>query len=157
MLAVACGARGANASSITRESRDALEKFSRIKQERGEYKTKEEEDALHSKSCKWSLFEVKSKDNKWRPAVVNASVEDILCVCVCIYAVGEYMFTEWRLWNRVWIFKRKSPWLVFFPFCFFSTTRIFAFFQNNPPTVNVVCSCFCWGCFLLEEGGCIQS
>ena len=48
-------------------SRDALEKFSRIKQERGEYKTKEEEeeeDALHSKSCKWSLFEVKSKDNK---------------------------------------------------------------------------------------------
>jgi hypothetical protein len=32
MLAVACGARGANASSITRESRDALEKFSRIKQ-----------------------------------------------------------------------------------------------------------------------------
>ena len=29
MLAVACGARGANASSITRESRDALEKFSR--------------------------------------------------------------------------------------------------------------------------------
>ena len=65
MLAVACGARGANASSITRESRDALEKFSkRIKQERGEYKTKEEEDALHSKSCKWSLFAVKSNSNK---------------------------------------------------------------------------------------------
>ena len=64
MLAVACGARGANASSITRESRDALEKFSGIKKERREYKTKEEEDALHSKSCKWSLFAVKSKDNK---------------------------------------------------------------------------------------------
>lgn len=65
MLAVACGARGANASSITREARDALEKFSRgIKKERREYKTKEEEDALHSKSCKWSLFAVKSKDNK---------------------------------------------------------------------------------------------
>tara|TARA_B110000483_G_scaffold241816_1_gene325820 strand:+ start:1383 stop:1595 length:213 start_codon:yes stop_codon:yes gene_type:complete len=47
-------------------SRDALEKFSRIKKERREYKTKEEEeeDALHSKSCKWSLFAVKSKDNK---------------------------------------------------------------------------------------------
>ena len=45
--------------------RDALEKFSRrIKKERREYKTKEEEDALHSKSCKWSLFAVKSKDNK---------------------------------------------------------------------------------------------
>ena len=48
-------------------SRDALEKFSRIKKETKEYKTKEEEeeeDALHSKSCKWSLFAVKSKDNK---------------------------------------------------------------------------------------------
>lgn len=65
MLAVACGARGANASSITRESReDALEKFSRIKKERREYKTKEEEDALHSKSCKWSLFVVNSNSNK---------------------------------------------------------------------------------------------
>ena len=80
------------------------------------------------------------------------------CMCVYVYMLlREYMFTEWRLWNRVWIFKRKSPWLICFAFCFFSTTRIFAFFQNNPPTVNVVCSCFCWGCFLLEEGGCIQS
>jgi hypothetical protein len=35
------------------------------------------------------LFAVKSKDNKWRPAVVNASVEDILYVCVCIYAVAR--------------------------------------------------------------------
>lgn len=28
---------------------------------------------------------------------------------------------------------------------------LFAFFQNNPP-VNVVCSCFCWGCFLFRGG-----
>lgn len=41
-----------------------LEKLLRIKKERRDYKTKEEEDALHSKSCKWSLFAVKSKDNK---------------------------------------------------------------------------------------------
>ena len=41
-----------------------LEKLLRIKKERRDDKTKEEEDALHSKSCKWSLFAVKSKDNK---------------------------------------------------------------------------------------------
>ncbi len=80
-----------------------------------------------------------------------------MCVCMYICCCENICSQSVDFENAFEFLNENLRVADIFSFCFFSTTRIFAFFQNNPPTVNVVCSCFCWGCFLLEEGGCIQS